>query len=221
MKKTIITLLALSGLAMGVETLKELDSNELTVETLQVGNSSTITSGNAPLTFNVDEVTELSAYIITFGYDAIPSGVKDSWLRLSAGSGCGIGTTSSTTMDLRTTYSSADNIANTSFAINTEDTFALTFSVDTVYLSNLSQGTYISTTVSADAAASWKLVSGTARIWTNSGTNQIQVGQVADLSDLTQAQVLSVVKTGTVPEPATATLSLLALAGLAARRRRK
>ena len=221
MKKTIITLLALSGLAMGVETLEELDSNELTVGTLQVGGSSTITSGNQPLTFSVGGKTKLDAYIITFGYDSIPSDSKDSWLRLNSTAGCGIGTTSSTTMDLRTDVFASNNIAGTSFAINTEDTFALTFSVDTVYLSNLSKGTSISTTVGADAAAGWKLVSGTARIWTHGGTTPIQVGQVADLSGLTQAQVLSVVKTGTVPEPATATLSLLALAGLAARRRRK
>ncbi|MBR2143957.1 MAG: PEP-CTERM sorting domain-containing protein [Akkermansia sp.] len=220
MKKTIITLLALSGLAMGVETLKELDSNELTVGTLQVGNSNTITGGNAGLTFSVGGKTQLSAYIITFGYDEIPSDSKDSWLRLENTTGCGIGTTNSTTMDLRTGVFVGNSIAGTSFAINTEDTFALTFSVDTVYLSNLSKGTYISTTVSADDVAGWKLISGTARIWTHSGTTDIQVGQVADLSDLTEAQVLSVVKTGTVPEPATATLSLLALAGLAARRRR-
>ncbi len=38
---------------------------------------------------------------------------------------------------------------------------------------------------------------------------------------LTQEQILALSPNATVPEPATATLSLLALAGLCARRRRK
>ncbi len=50
------------------------------------------------------------------------------------------------------------------------------------------------------------------RGWSNGGVNTVTLGKVTDLSALAAPAV---------PEPTTATLSLLALAGLAARRRRK
>ncbi len=53
-------------------------------------------------------------------------------------------------------------------------------------------------------ANGYELTSGTARAWANQGKSPIKILDVS-----------------VVPEPATATLSLLALAGLAARRRRK
>ncbi len=112
------------------------------------------------------------------------------------------------------------------FTINTSDTFALTVSGSNAYLSNLTTGVYINYSIEG-VEQFWTLESGAARIYTNSSANKIQVGEVADLSGLTAVQVQEVATKGTytvnaaVPEPTTATLSLLALAGLAARRRRR
>ena len=73
------------------------------------------------------------------------------------------------------------------------------------------------------------MTSGSNRAFANSKTTPISKTTIASLDNLVipDGQKLDIVKlvtTGaavTIPEPATATLSLLALAGLAARRRRK
>ncbi len=228
MKKTIILLISLASVSMGVDTLKTLDSEKLNVAQVTLNGSDTITGGNQPLTFSVDEKTTLTDYTLTFGFDAIPTDGKDPWLRLTNNQ-YGFKTTSSTTM----VAVNADwdiPIDGSTFTINTSDTFALTVSGSTAYLSNLTQEEYTSFSIEGNESK-WSLTTAS-RIFTNSSANQVQVGEVADLTGLTEAQVLEVAKTGTytvtstpgtpaVPEPATATLSLLALAGLAARRRRK
>ncbi|MGN0865468.1 MAG: PEP-CTERM sorting domain-containing protein [Akkermansia sp.] len=229
MRKTLIALLALGSTALGVDTLKGLDDSVLTLGTVTIGGASEISASNGFLAFQVGTGTEakttLTHYILTFGYDAIPSSQQDSWLRLSNNGdfyGPGIATTSGTTMCLKSNTGTSDVIQDTALNINTTDTFALTVWGTTVMLSNLTTGSCVSTSVAN--ATTWKILSGKARVFTNSGNNQIQFGQIADLSGLTAAQAAEVAKSGTftaVPEPATATLSLMALAGLAARRRRK
>lgn len=221
MKKNIIVLLFLGGMAMGAESLVELDSSVLTLAPLKLdGGSNVITSSNKALSFSVDNKTSLTAYTITFGFVvAPPSEAKDPWLRLSNNQH-GFKTVDASTI----VAVNADWLApieGSLFTINTTDTFALTFSNSNIYISNLSEGSYVK--VTTDVPGGWTLTSDSSRIYTNNSANQIQLGQVADLTGLTEDQVLQVATTGTytVPEPATATLSLLALVGLAVRRRRK
>ena len=67
-------------------------------------------------------------------------------------------------------------------------------------------------------------VSGLASFWTDGGANHFSISSVTDMSTLAgdgESFETYVMTKTVVPEPATATLSLLALAGLAARRRRK
>ena len=76
------------------------------------------------------------------------------------------------------------------------------------------------------------LVSGTPRVWTNGQTTPVGKATIYSLENLTipsgeKLDMATLMTTGVaqtmqlVPEPTTATLSLLALAGLAVRRRRK
>ena len=193
MKKTIFALITLSSMAMGVDVLKSLDDKTLTLSTLTVEGSATITSGNKALTFDFDGKTSLSSFIMTFGFEtAPPADAKDPWLRLVDNT-YGIKTLNATTM-VAINSDWSKQIEGTSFAINTTDTFALTFSGSTVYLSNLSNGTYVSGT--PDKPEKWVLTSGISRIYTNTQANQLQFGQVADLSGLTQPQILEVATTG-------------------------
>ncbi len=67
-------------------------------------------------------------------------------------------------------------------------------------------------------------VTGVASFWTDGGVNNFSISTVTDMSSLAGNSVAFadyVKTTEYIPEPATATLSLLALAGLAARRRRR
>ena len=218
-------LMSLASVSMGVDTLKKLDSEKLNVAPVTLNGSDTITGGNLPLTFSIDEKTTLTDYTLTFGFDAIPADGKDPWLRLTTNQ-YGFKTTSSTTM-VAVNADWSIPIDDLTFTINTTDTFALTVSGSTAYFSNLTQGECTSFSIQG-YESSWSLTTAS-RIFTNSTANQVQVGEVADLTGLTEAQVLEVATTGTytvagapetpaVPEPATATLSLLA--GLCARRRR-
>ncbi len=98
----------------------------------------------------------------------------------------------------------------------------------TAYLYNVTKDELAIHNLSSDDA-SYHLVSGTSNndegasvVYTNEGNDYASYGTVYDMSSLagdTQA-FTTYVKTMVVPEPTTATLSLLALAGLAARRRR-
>lgn len=61
------------------------------------------------------------------------------------------------------------------------------------------------------------LTNDSSKVWTNSQKEHIRLGNVYLIDGLTRSELVQ----RAIPEPATATLSLLALAGLAARRRRK
>lgn len=225
MKKTIIATLALSSIALGVETLDTLDSELLEVASVTIGatEGDTISTGNNSITFAIGEGGEeeksLSNYIFTFGFNKIPTAATDPWLRLT-GNNYGIKSLDSTGMALIS--KNWETIVSNSITVNTTDTFTLTRLGSSIYFSNLSEGTYVSYTIPKDELNNWDL-STSSRIYTNNGTTAVKVGVVADLTGLTQEQVMTIAncKYHVIPEPTTATLSLLALAGLAARRRRK
>lgn len=230
MKKTIVALLALAGVSFGAESLKSLDSI-LDATNALVGGNEIITGSNNTITWDTNAVDgTLTDYTLTFAFTKLPSASTDAFLRLHQNGGhAGLLSSSATTLTICKNYNTLiDGNATPHFTINTTDTFALTRFGDMLYVSNLTTGVYIQQNLTAgNIPDDWNLVSGTARFWTNGGAQNIQAGEVANLSGLTEAQILEVVTSGSytpsdsVPEPTTATLSLLALAGLAARRRRK
>ena len=195
-----------------------------------VGGKEIITGSNSTITWDTNAVDGTQTnYTLTFSFTKLPTNVTDAFLRLHQNGGtAGLRTMSATTMTIGKNYNTPIAADTPVFTINTTDTFALTRFGDMLYVSNLTSGTYIQQNLTVgNISSDWNLVSGTARFWTNSGAQNVQAGEVANLTGLTDAQILEVVTTGSytpsdpVPEPTTATLSLLALAGLAARRRRK
>ena len=103
-----------------------------------------------------------------------------------------------------------------------------------LYLGNTNETRQDYITVSPSSGMVTTLVSGTPRVWANGnpGTTPVGTATIYSLENLTipageKLDMATLMTTGVaqtmqlVPEPTTATLSLLALAGLAARRRRK
>lgn len=121
--------------------------------------------------------------------------------------------------------------------------FAFNAETETGYLYNVTKDKMcvadMSADITADNISKYYFTSGkkdvqatigSSVVWTNSGGGKFTMGELYDLSSLASnaAQFEVFVKTleapevtPSIPEPATATLSLLALCGLAARRRRK
>ena len=116
------------------------------------------------------------------------------------------------------------------FAANDEMRFAYDNVSSTAYLYNVTKNELAVRNLSSDNEKN-HLVSvssadntGASAVFTNSGKDYASYGTVYDMSSLagdTQAFTTYVKTMLLVPEPTTATLSMLALAGLAARRRRK
>lgn len=242
MKKTLIALVALSSVAMAGHTSTTRDLATLSTDTIipiySAGLTSTLdkklSGSNESITFGT--TTALSSYIFTFAFDTLPNANKDAVIRTSTA-----GSNNNTSALSVVSRSSSDGVVLTfcrgdattagtvfggTLAANTTDTFALTVytaadDTHTLYLSNLSTHELITVT-EADIPAEltyFDMKSGTARVFSASGSVSIVVGQVGDLTGLSADMVKTFAATG-APEPATATLSLLALAGLAARRKR-
>ena len=222
MKKTIIALLALAGVAAA-------DTYELDMKAVTFGSADTLTKGNEAMNwadgavyetwymeFKLTEVTR-DGYIATI--TAGPGGSNSSGLSVSAKAGSiTLGTGSSNVI------SSAGSLEFT-----TTDTLTFAYYDGTAYLGNMTTKEYIS--ASTGLPSTTTMTSGTSRAWANGnpGTTQIGATSIASLDDLDipagyTLDMGTLMTTGvaqSVPEPTTATLSLLALAGLAARRRRK
>lgn len=180
-----------------------LDADKLTVADAMVGGGQTITTGNAVISWDTAELSSpQTAYILTFSLDAIPDGDRDSFLRLNSTVGWGLATQSATTMKLASSQSA---VVGEALAINTTDTFALTFAtvegVGYAIISNLNTGAYVELTSAEESgvsAANFNIGSNAyARIWTNSGANQVMMGEIASLSGLSLAQVRAVARSGT------------------------
>ncbi len=220
MKKTIIALLALVGVAAA-------DTYELDMKAVTFDSAATLTSGNQAMSwadgavyetwymeFKLSEVTA-TKYIatITAGDDSKPS----NGLSVSAKAG---------SITLGTGNKSVISSAG-SLAFTTTDTLTFAYYDGTAYLGNMTTKEYIS--ASTGLPSTTTMTSGTSRAWSNSGTTKIGATSIASLDDLDiptgytldMGKLMTTGVAQSVPEPTTATLSLLALAGLAARRRRK
>jgi hypothetical protein len=204
MKKTIIALMALAGLAIADEHLAI--QAEFTTAPAWAGN---LWSGDYVLTFTLaeDYTLQHGGSVVGFyrgsgindgyGYNAITLGGTNDALTLTVGRG-----------RVFSTLNNATGIgANTYMEYKDSVTFTTAIEKGVEYTLSVTGGNQ-----SMTPTLSWTAADLTAQTETLASYN----GNMNSNADLT-----SVVNTVMIPEPATATLSLLALAGLAARRRRK
>lgn len=197
-----------------------------------------ITFGNNTIKYDFGEDKDDINFALTFSIELV-AGLADkptiSVGNGSTASGLTVMTTSSGAITLAngtTSLSVKDSSGHTAangLLVNTSHTYMLLFgrldSNDIVinassnhnvaYLFDLTIGNYIyaedlvglRTTLTRDSS----------KVWTNGSEDIVRLGNVYLIDGLTRSELVQ----RAIPEPATATLSLLALAGLAARRRRK
>ena len=212
MKKTLIALMALAGVAMGsvVEDHLAIEA-EYTTAPVKAGN---FWSGDYVLTFTLAQDYTLqdggsvvafyrgSAVNDTYGYNAITLGGSEDALTLTIGRGRVFGPLNDATgIGVGTTMSYYTEGTDNSV------TFTTTIQKGVEYTLSVTGGDQAMT-----PTLSWT----DAELVTQTETLASYKGNMNSNADLVYA-----VNTEMIPEPATATLSLLALAGLAARRRRK
>ena len=215
MKKTLIALMAMAGMAFGAtEDHLAIDAT-FTTAPVQAGNC---WSADYVLTFTLaaDYSLEDGGSVVAFyrgsavndgyGYNAIVLGGTNEALTLTIGRGRAYDTVDNATgIDADTTFTfAADAADKVTFATAIERGVEYTLSVtggDQAMTPTLSW-TAADLTVQSETLASYK-------------------GNMNGNAALTYAVNTQYISTQIIPEPATATLSLLALAGLAARRRRK
>ena len=230
MKKTIIALLSLSGVAMG--TSITLDPN--------------YTSGTVLVTLDVDSFSLKNGGNFTGGADAITlfefsgtwsneetgnmgvcsngsstghyTGFYGTWTLPPKGSGAATSLGLNQLFNSNTNWGDIEAIAVAySFESTSDETTNLYTSV-----SIRSKSGVETTYASRQNAISWSSDSTHFSLNANSLTiNDDYVLNYSYSNQVTTGDKLKALSAGAVPEPTTATLSLLALAGLAARRRRK
>lgn len=241
MKKTIIALMALAGVT-AAETLT-LDSYAVsygTGTTLSTGNqlmtwSDSQTYSNWYMEFSFTELTDNNATIGSRWVSTICS--DSSTVRKGLSASVQLLSTDRTPNITFGDGGETSNLMGSSPTLIFTAGDALTMAVydNIAYIGNKSTETYISLdldTVTLKTGSDSTMSSGAARAFANSNSTKIGETTIASLDSLTipNGQALDIVKLVTtgaaetmsvVPEPTTATLSLLALAGLAVRRRRK
>ena len=235
MKKSIITLMALAGMAAAGEIqswdLMFTDGNQsITGSNRDLWAEDGLVLSSYMFDFTVDSYTSTGnsvTTVLTYRGDMGTTGERQGMSFLTwGGTNVGIGNGS-------THYNIDENKAT--FAADDVFRFAFNAENKTGYLYNVTQDKMCVADMSADITAEniskyyftsgvkgVQATIGSSVVWTNSGGGQFTMGDLYDLSSLASnaAQFENFVKTKPIPEPATATLSLLALAGLAARRRR-
>ena len=218
MKKTLIALMALAGIAAAADTATEI----VTIETIDAAftsapvNAGNCWSGNYSFTFTLtdDYKLEDSGSVLAFyrgsavndshGYNAIVLGGSDDALTLTVGRG--------------RAFNTVDNA--TGISADTYFTFAGEATDKVTFTTTIEKGvTYTLTVTGGDQAMTPTLT------WADGsevlGSYKGNMNGNAALTSAINKGTIQVEVEVTVPEPTTATLSLLALAGLAARRRRK
>ena len=205
MKKTLIALMAMAGMAFGAAEDHLAIDAAFTTAPVKGGD---FWAGDYVLTFTLaaDYSLEHGGSVVAFyrgsavndpyGYNAITLGGTNEALTLTIGRGRANDTVDGATgIDAGTTFTFAS-------AADDKVTFATTIERGVEYTLSVTGGNQAMTPTLTWAGGSETLAS--------------YKGNMNGNADLTY-----VVNTEYIPEPATATLSLLALAGLAARRRRK
>ena len=208
MKKTLIALMAMAGVAMGA-----VEEDHLAIEatfTTAPSTAGNFWSADYVLTFTLaqDYTLQHGGSVVAFyrgtavndnyGYNAITLGGTNEALTLTVGRGRVQNTLNEGTgISANTTVSYQDNV-----------TFETTIAKGVEYTLSVAGATGAMT-----PTLSWVDAEGIAQSLTAASYNGNMNGN--------QSNMVSAVNTVLIPEPATATLSLLALAGLAARRRRK
>lgn len=234
MKKTISALMVLAGIAGAstqptmVYSLEGIDIGTLSVVDISAANVSSSatngvtimltldfdTFGNGPAFWfstlahnaeNVDTSYSSAAAIVGGGSPSQGAQRRLSLYKASAGSAGG---TSTSTDGLSCGKTDFDTVAFVTIANNTATIFELT-----------GEGTVVQT---GSVTGSTNVVSGSLQSlvignWTHTAVNCTGSADIAFYNGVMTVDQMN----ATIPEPATATLSLLALAGLAARRRRK
>ena len=222
MKKTIIAMMALAGVAMAapVENASQLEWSTLSITTPANG---TLESGNSVInwsedTGNLTESWELSFTLdpsrlskqYIFGTVKGNSGAEGYTLSIESDGKIALNQNKDTNILMVGSYTANDSaVAITLQFVQYVDSegsavggmFTLTVGNDTA-----------SYTVDSDDNTTFTKGSNN-NVWTNGGAEK--------LSGISLKSAGSVIAPVQVPEPTTATLSLLALAGLAARRRRR
>lgn len=243
MKKTIITLLALAGVAAAVDNAPI----EYDAYILQLNNTGTkitsLTSTRGQIWFNEDAAT-LSSWMIEFSLDKLNGGNDVLFATNFGTAGQGnerYGLSVYSWFDQSGVTIGKDSnhftgAANLTFPSNPQLPVTLRLAYDAVgdkaYLycvetdAITSVATTVDYTLNGSTIGGGSDVSGLGSFWTDGGKDNFTIYTVTDMSALAgnADSFAEYVKTKTVPavpEPTTATLSLLALAGLAARRRRK
>ena len=225
MKKTIIALMALAGVAMA-------DDLPITLGGETVAEQ--LTSNGQ---FNWDgTVGNLDSWEVSFDITpvlkknetALNEQVLFSTTKVSSGAyGVRFSVTSDGTVMITDGSSALKTTEETVFTCGTETPITISFVADYTG-EDYTGGTFTVTSgektlLTYEAAATLEytaLEDGYASVWTQSGNGDSSC--TFEFRNITVSQLENnVIPSATVPEPATATLSLLALAGLAARRRRK
>ena len=213
MKKTIIALMALAGIAAAESVTVNTIDAEFTTAPVVAGNC---WSGDYVFTFTLDDAytMENSGTVLafyrgnsvndTYGYNAIVLGGTEDALTLTVGRGRAYDTESgATAIDADTTFTFAG-------AADDKVTFTTTIQKGVQYTLTVKGGDQAMTPTLKWADGSEVLAAYKGNMNGN-----------ATLTYAVNPGVSYTVELPAVPEPTTATLSLLALAGLAARRRRK
>ncbi len=221
MKKSIIALALLSSAALADEIPSTTDITDATQ-----------TTGNGTVSWNTTEVSSsLTTWAFTFTVDSSTTTSANKPL-ISMGTngsnavGLSVVSTDGSYTEL-SIGSGNSTLSSSSLTVTSGATYTLAYdaSTYTVYLGS-SDGNYITYTFDPSSEVTTTLTSGTLQQWTNTvsgaGTVSTTITSVANLTSVSgdSAAFASYVTTGSVPEPATATLGLLALGALALRRRR-
>lgn len=229
MKKTLIALAALSGIAAA--DMVQLSFDEGRLELVSSITPATMTGGNSKLTIDTvatEYTAPLTDYMLTFQFTSVSNYATDAFIRMGDNNGLCVHGNADGAIFITSSYNSTTPLGGT-LAGDTTSTFALTVSAsnNVAHLSNLSTGEVVTlsdlNSVFTNGKYTFTNDNAATRFYCNGdpGAQQFKLGQVANLRDMTTEQVFRAAKTGVIaPEPATVSLSLLAFAGLAARRRR-
>ncbi len=223
MKKTLMIACALLAPSVMADGALTLPSTQVYVGTS--GTTTEITTSNQPLRWDSTDsgvATSLESWAITFtltdSRDYGKSHRPGISMSNSSGGANGLGITY---RNGKFEFSNAEVTLGTNLNIAATQNHTFTFAYDAVnkiaYLADCDTDAVISYALTDSETFATTLISGTVRSWTNQGYQDYSFGAVTDMSAYAGTAAFAQY----VPEPTTATLSLLALAGLAARRRRK